>query len=329
MMMDQVVRRNGGDGGLEDGWTLKQGLDYLVDSSGWVYPDIARAYVRKNCESCINGQPCPACIDGQEIVDQKPALGCTSDAASNYDPAATRDDGSCILVSAASAAAAVLLAFLASGNGISIAATWLAGTDPCAGWAGVTCDPAGATVTELDLYGRNTPFAGLTGDVGLLGGLRGLAYLNLRYTGVTGDVGLLGGCTGLAYLNLGDTAVTGNVGGLGACTGLAYLQLYDTGITGDVGALGACTGLAFLSLGATAVTGDVGGLRGLAALRLLSLGSTGATGWPLAIPSGCTFADEHDYYGGHTWDEYSSAYDVLTSRRLRRPDVDGGVGYTC
>jgi hypothetical protein len=61
------------------------------------------------------------------------ALGCTSDAASNhmYDPTATRDDGSCILVFTASAAA-VLLAFLASGNGKGLD-SWRAGTDPCAG----------------------------------------------------------------------------------------------------------------------------------------------------------------------------------------------------
>ena len=37
-----------------------------------------------------------------------------------------------------------LLAFMASGNGEGLTATWLPGTDPCAdGWAGVCCGPGG------------------------------------------------------------------------------------------------------------------------------------------------------------------------------------------
>jgi hypothetical protein len=55
-----------------------------------------------------------------------------AEAATNYDPMATVDDGSCAFASVAT----VLLAFLASDNDSGLVVTWLAGMDPCAGWPG-------------------------------------------------------------------------------------------------------------------------------------------------------------------------------------------------
>lgn len=49
----------------------------------------------------------------------------------------------------------------------------------------------------------------VTGDVGVLGALAGLDYLDLVYSAVTGDVGGLAGCALHDWINLGQTAVTG------------------------------------------------------------------------------------------------------------------------
>jgi hypothetical protein len=49
----------------------------------------------------------------------------------------------------------------------------------------------------------------MTGDIGLLGGLWGLAYLSLYHTGVTGDVGGLRGLAALWALDLRGTRATG------------------------------------------------------------------------------------------------------------------------
>ena len=76
---------------------------------------------------------------------------------------------------------AALLAFKASGTDPDgLLSTWLDGTDPC-GWDGVTCHAGGdfaETVQRVERYGS----AGLTGDVGLLGGLANLFILQLDGT---------------------------------------------------------------------------------------------------------------------------------------------------
>ena len=125
-----------------------------------------------------------------------------------------------------------LLAFMASGNGNSLLnATWLPGTDPCAdGWEGVAC--TGAEVTGLNLFGYNTQFAGLTGDVGSLGPLGSLVTLQLGYTAVGGDVASLSALARLTDLSLQSTAVTGDVAGLAPLTQLTHLGLQSTGVMG-------------------------------------------------------------------------------------------------
>ena len=49
---------------------------------------------------------------------------------------------------------------------------------------------------------------------------------------MTGDIGLLGGLPGLAYLDLGQTAVTGDVGGLRGLAALRFLYLDGTAAAG-------------------------------------------------------------------------------------------------
>ena len=102
-----------------------------------------------------------------------------------------------------------LLAFKASGNGEGLG-SWVDGTDPCAGWAGVTCGVQGSggqacnVVITLDLSGT-----AVTGDVGSLAALTQLTFLALYSTAVSGDVGALAALTQLTTLALPGTAVTG------------------------------------------------------------------------------------------------------------------------
>jgi hypothetical protein len=192
----------------------------------------------------------------------------------------------------------MLIAFKDSGCGADIAeiaATWVAGTDPCAAnWFGVTCDPDGAAVIGVDLPGFDyelayTPFfQTLTGDAGLLGRLPRLTHLDLANTAVTVDLSAFRGCTALAYLHLTYTAVTGDLSALRGCTALTYLDLQGfTAVTGDLSALRGCTALAYLNLSFTAVTGDLSALRGCTALAYLNLDETAVNG-DLSALRGCT-----------------------------------------
>eukprot|EP01050_Picozoa_sp_SAG11_P015181 SAG11_NODE_1943_length_4020_cov_8.087733_2_plen_308_part_00 len=179
--------------------------------------------------------------------------------------------------------AAALLAFKESGNGENLE-TWRGATDPCASWAGVSCDtatrPIPRRVIVLDPAMANTNsrhvhnmFAALTGDVATLSGCTSMRSLSLMNTAVSGDVGGLGSLTSLAVLQLGYTAVTGNVGDLGSLTSLTTLALGGTSVTGDVGDLGSLTSLTYLDLYHTAVSGDAAGLSLLTSLTTLYLGT--------------------------------------------------------
>ena len=50
-----------------------------------------------------------------------------------------------------------------------------------------------------------------------------------------------------------------------------------------------------MELGFTTVTGDVAGFSALTQLTDLNLQPTGVTGWPLSLPSGCSFTGPSDY----------------------------------
>ena len=131
---------------------------------------------------------------------------------------------------------AALLAFKASGvDPGGLLSTWLDGTDPC-GWDGVTCHADGdfaGTVWRV----LRVSSAGLTGDVGLLGGLANLVNLYLESTAVTGDIAPLGGLVNLETLNLRSTAVTGEIASLSGLANLEYLRLSDTAVTGSIASL--------------------------------------------------------------------------------------------
>eukprot|EP01046_Picozoa_sp_COSAG06_P071846 COSAG06_NODE_20744_length_783_cov_1.198830_1_plen_87_part_01 len=76
------------------------------------------------------------------------------------------------------------------------------------GWAGMQCDAEGGRVTRIQLYGKD----GLLGTVESLAPLGALDYLHLRSCdAVCGDVGSLGMLTQLTYLDLDWTSVSGSV----------------------------------------------------------------------------------------------------------------------
>ena len=193
-----------------------------------------------------------------------------------------------------------LLAFMASGNGDGLAATWLPGTDPCAdGWVGVSC--TGTEVTGLHLDGRALSSTvvqqrGLTGDVGSLGPLGSLATLYLSYTAVSGGISSLSTLVALTDLSLYNTAISGDVASLSALTALTTLNLGWTAVSGDVSGLSPLTQLTTLHLAVTAVSGGVAGLSPLTELSYLSMARDGVTGWPLSLPGGCSFTSPADVY---------------------------------
>ena len=89
--------------------------------------------------------------------------------------------------------------------------------------------------------------------------------------------------------------LTGDVGSLGPIGSLVTLGLYHTAVSGDVAGLSALTQLTILYLDSTAVTGDVAGLSTMTQLTWLKLDSTGVAGWPLSLPSGCSFDGPTDH----------------------------------
>jgi hypothetical protein len=148
---------------------------------------------------------------------------------------------------------AILLAFRAVGHNSqdSSVGTWAAGGGgPCdqasfdssrAGWYGVMCCASysgslctGANagrVTYLNLSSR------VSGDIGLLGRLAELQYLNLHDTAVAGDVAALATLGQLRYLSLGFTAIAGDVVALATLGQLQDLRLSGSAVWGRADAL--------------------------------------------------------------------------------------------
>ena len=81
-------------------------------------------------------------------------VGCIASAATNFDPHATTDDGSCVY----NDGPVLRAAFRGSGWGGELHG-WSADDNPCGGaeqssWEGVTCGSSGR-VTQVDLHGRS------------------------------------------------------------------------------------------------------------------------------------------------------------------------------
>ena len=98
----------------------------------------------------------------------------------------------------------------------------------CASYDGVTCDGANAgRVTWLGV-GHSHSHSGVSGDIGPLGRLAELRYLDLRYTAVAGDVAALATLGQLQTLWLYSSAVWGRADALRAIPGLGADWNYFT-----------------------------------------------------------------------------------------------------
>ena len=101
--------------------------------------------------------------------------------------------------------------------------SWNAITDPCGGWAGVTCGGIGTlSVTTLLRNG-----VGLLGTLpSQLGALTGLLSLNLGANSLSGPLASeLGQLSLLTYLNVGGCRLNGSLpSSLGALSAVTYLN---------------------------------------------------------------------------------------------------------
>jgi hypothetical protein len=200
-----------------------------------------------------------------------------------------------------------LVAFKASGGVANTAplASWT-GSNPCQGWAGVTCrgwqgDDANAAfvaafaaaseenaragasasaAVETLMFDVNAhpEFRQLEGDVGALAPLVELRALHLDKTRVMGDVAALAPLAKLQMLSLYNTKVVGDVKGLVPLERLTILCLTNTEVSGDVKGLSLAKQLTNLHLTNTMVSGDVKGLAPLVKLVDLTLVGTNMSG---------------------------------------------------
>jgi Leucine-rich repeat (LRR) protein len=153
--------------------------------------------------------------------------------------------------------------------------------------------------------------------------IENITEINYRGQDIQFNIGAVGYLTGLTYLQLGNTSVTGDISNLSNLTGLTYLRLGSTSVTGDISNLSNLTGLDRLHLGNTSVTGDISNLSNLTKL-------SGTYSW-----EGLQLSDTNiDTYTSTTlpaWDCYINLNNLNLSQTevddfLTDLDTAGGTG---
>ena len=112
--------------------------------------------------------------------------------------------------------------------------SWASISDPCAGWIGVGCDPSGASVISLSLYG-GLVFPGVSATLPPeLCALSSLTLLSLSGQSFSGTApACLGQLSLLTALDLSATAVSGTLpSSLYGLAALTELAIYSTSISG-------------------------------------------------------------------------------------------------
>ena len=136
-------------------------------------------------------------------------VGCTYPTATNYDPRATVDDGSCMFPDFDGAALRAAFGVAPNAAGWGELRGWGPGQNPCGDtggggqrpWEGVTCNGAGR-VAEIDLRFKNNLGGFELGPA--LGNLTALTTLVLAGTQLSGTIPeSLGHLTALTILDLG------------------------------------------------------------------------------------------------------------------------------
>lgn len=173
---------------------------------------------------------------------------------------------------------------------------WNTNTDPCAGWFGVTCDGAGANVTELNLQDNRLVGVIPPDIVGLdslrvlvlqnnslggtsiplaIGSMLQLQELYLNDAGFQGSIPAeLGQLTNLRTLALDDNVLSGPIPvEFGNLVNLINLRLYGNHLTGPIPeSVGNLTGLKNLGLHRNALVGIIpSSLVNLSELQTMSL----------------------------------------------------------
>ncbi|MBW8875174.1 MAG: pre-peptidase C-terminal domain-containing protein [Acidobacteria bacterium] len=184
-------------------------------------------------------------------------------------------------VPAAQRAALVSLYNATGGPGWTSHDGWLGKPGTECSWAGVTCDPAATTVTQLSL-GNNGLAGSLPAAIGNLGGLQSLAAESNSLTGAVPHE--LGRLANLHTLRLGLNQLSGPLPSeLANLALLETLSLPFNHLSGPLSAsLGNLVRLQILDLSANQLTGAVPPQLGnLGALNYLDLSGNGLSG---AIP---------------------------------------------
>ena len=211
------------------------------------------------------------CAPASEI-----ARGCTDPKASNYDAAATADDGSCY----DHERQALLDAFKLAPTSRALDG-WSATADVCtcsaAIWEGVTCT---SDKRVLNISLRQQPDVIFTlGEE--LNQLTSFVYLSLWESGLRGTMPrALGTMPALQTLDLDTTALSGTIPPMTA-HGMTQLVLYQTALSGSIPpSVSGLTGLTRLELSRTQISGslpeDISGLSSLALLHVQDSALTGS-----------------------------------------------------
>jgi hypothetical protein len=61
--------QNSGDDARLDKFASHRHWIISTAVGGWVYSNVNNVYVRRSCESYIDGQKCPTCVAGSETID--------------------------------------------------------------------------------------------------------------------------------------------------------------------------------------------------------------------------------------------------------------------
>ena len=141
----------------------------------------------------------------------------------------------------------VLMDFKHSGGAANtnLLSSWDIGTDPCRdNWRALSCNGEGDVTDMLlaDLDGT------VSGDIGLLAPLAGMANVDMSYQDVTGDINAFSSMPELTSLIMSQCSVTGSLEVLGNSVNLNDLEISGTQIVGNVVALSGLSKILFLEI---------------------------------------------------------------------------------
>ena len=167
-----------------------------------------------------------------------------------------------------------------NGAGWTTHTNWLSG-DPCDNhWYGITCDAAGAHVTEVSLVINQ-----LTGTLPSLSGLTNLQRFYVSNNQLTGAIPSLSGLTNLQYFYVSNNQLTGAIPSLSGLTNLQDFYVENNQLTGAIPSLSGLTNLQVFYGNNNQLTGAIPSLSGLTNLQRFYVNNNQLTGTPPAAPA--------------------------------------------